>query len=82
MSALVDVLAWACVRYDLPLSRIRGHRHYASTSCPGQHLGRLIADGTIRRRVRRRIDAGGVSLRTVCGDAGDRLVARIGRGEL
>jgi hypothetical protein len=42
---------------------------------------RLLEDGSIRRRVRRRIDDGGVSLRTICGNAGDRLVARIESGD-
>ncbi len=81
VSALVDVLAWACVKYDLPLYRIKGHRDFAATACPGDRLYRLLDDGSIRRRVRRRIKAGGVSLRTICGDAGDRLVARIERGD-
>lgn len=80
VKALVHVLAWACVKYDLPLWRIKGHRDYAATSCPGDTLYRLLEDGTIRRRVRRRINKGGVSLRKICGDAGDRLVARIERG--
>lgn len=79
--ALVDVLAWACVKYDLPLHRIKGHRDVASTVCPGDRLYRLLEDGSIRRRVRGRIDQGGVSLRTICGDAGDRLVERIESGD-
>lgn len=81
VKALVHVLAWACVKYDLPLRRIKGHRDVASTSCPGDGLYRLLEDGSIRRRVRRRINRGGVSLRNICGDAGDRLVTRIERGD-
>ncbi|HSJ43528.1 MAG TPA: peptidoglycan recognition family protein [Euzebyales bacterium] len=79
--ALVHVLAWACVTYDLPLRRIKGHRDFANTACPGDALYRLLENGTIRRRVRRRINRGGVSLRKICGDAGDRLVARIESGD-
>lgn len=78
--SLVKVLAWASVKYDVPLYRIRGHRHYASTSCPGDRLATMIDNGTLRRRVRRRVD-GGVSLRTICGDTADRLVARIVSGD-
>jgi hypothetical protein len=79
--ALVRVLAWAVERYDLPLYRIKGHRDHASTACPGDRLYRLLEDGTLRRRVRRRIKAGGVSLRTICGEEGDALVARIVSGD-
>lgn len=78
--ALVDVLAWAVTKYDLPLGRISGHRDHASTSCPGDHLYRKLKDGRIKRRVRRRIKAGGVSLKPICGDAGEQLVRRIERG--
>lgn len=81
VQALVDVLAWACVRYDLPLKRIRGHRDYAATACPGDRLYRLLASGALRRRVRRRINNGGVSLRRISDDAGDALVARIVSGD-
>lgn len=82
VKALVHVLAWACVKYDLPLHRIKGHRDFANTTCPGDRLARLLDDGTIRRRVRRRITNGGVSRRNVCGGAADRLVARIERGDV
>lgn len=81
VTALVDVLAWACVRYDVPVWRISGHRDHASTACPGTHLHRLIASGSLHRRVRRRMRRRRVQLRTVCGDAGRALVARIVRGD-
>jgi hypothetical protein len=82
LRALIDVLAWACERYDLSVWRINGHRRYASTACPGKNLSRLLTDGTIRRRVRSRIKNGGTSLVKICGDAGDALVARIVSGEV
>lgn len=78
--ALVDVLAWASKRYDVPLRRIRGHRQYADTACPGRALQRLIRNGTIRDRVRRRLRAGGVVLDRLCGRAGRRRVRRIENG--
>lgn len=76
---LVNVLAWATVKFDVPLRRITGHRDHASTACPGDRLYSLLRDRSLHRRVRRRVDAGGVSLHTICGDAGDDLVARIKR---
>jgi N-acetylmuramoyl-L-alanine amidase len=79
-AALADVLAWAVRRFDVPVSRIRGHRDFASTACPGRGLYRLIEDGTLRRRVRRRLRAGGVRLEEICGKAGRRLVRDIEAG--
>jgi hypothetical protein len=79
-AALADVLAWAVRRFDVPVSRIRGHRDFAATACPGKRLYRLIEDGTLRRRVRRRLRAGGVRLDEICGQAGRDLVADIEAG--
>jgi hypothetical protein len=79
-AALADVLAWAVRRFDVPVSRIRGHRDFAATACPGRRLYRLIEDGTLRRRVRRRLRAGGVRLDEICGQAGRDLVADIEAG--
>lgn len=80
VAALVDVLAWACTRYDVRPRTIRGHRDWAQTACPGKRLHRLIADGTIRRRVRARLDAGGVALERLCGDEGGTRVGAIEAG--
>jgi hypothetical protein len=79
-AALADVLAWAVRRFDVPVGRIRGHRDYASTACPGRRMYRLIADGTLHRRVRRRLRAGGVRLEGICGEAGRDLVSDIEAG--
>jgi N-acetylmuramoyl-L-alanine amidase len=79
-AALADVLAWAVQRFDVPVSRIRGHRDFAATACPGRRLYRLIEDGTLRRRVRRRLRAGGVGLDEICGKAARRLVRDIEAG--
>jgi len=80
-AALVDVLAWATAEFDVAVSRIAGHRDYASTACPGAKLYRLLEDGTIRRRVRRRLRAGGVELQELCGKAGKERVEAIEAGE-
>ena len=48
LDAIADLMAWALREFDLPLDRIGGHYHYASTGCPGQHLRRRLEDGTLR----------------------------------
>lgn len=81
VTALVDVLAWACERYGVKPGTIRGHRDWASTSCPGRRLQARIESRRIRDRVRTRLRQGGVELRGLCGAAGRRRVRRIERGE-
>ncbi|WP_407920884.1 peptidoglycan recognition protein family protein [Actinomadura logoneensis] len=44
-SALVEVCAWLCVRYDLhPAAAIVGHRDLTDTDCPGDRLYALLPD--------------------------------------
>ena len=78
--ALVDVLAWACGHYDVAPRTIAGHLEYADTACPGSGLQRLIANGEIRRRVKERLEAGGVATVELCGDAGRQRVEDIEAG--
>jgi hypothetical protein len=80
MEALIDVLAWACRRYEVEPNRIRGHRDYTSTACPGQKLYARIEGGAIRRRVKNRLANGGVKLVELCGPAGKARVAAIEAG--
>lgn len=81
LRSLVNVLTWGCATFDVAPRRIRGHRHYAATACPGRRLGRLIADGTLRRAVRQVLADGGVGKSWLGGEAGRRRVAAIERGD-
>ncbi|MDQ4142459.1 MAG: peptidoglycan recognition protein family protein [Actinomycetota bacterium] len=78
LRAAINVLAWASVRFDVRPRRIGGHRDYASTACPGDALYRYIANGTIERRVRRRLHE--VKMNDLCGRAGRRRVRAIENG--
>jgi hypothetical protein len=51
IDAITEMMAWAVRAFDVPLDRIGGHYHYASTSCPGQHLRGMLEDGSLQRRV-------------------------------
>jgi hypothetical protein len=57
VDAIVELMAWAIARFELPIDRIGGHYDYADTTCPGLHLRSLLEDGTIRRRVQARLAA-------------------------
>ena len=78
LDGAIDVLAWACERYDVRPSTIHGHRDYASTACPGDDLYRLIDNGAIRRRVKRRVEE--VRMNKLCGREGRRRVRAIEQG--
>lgn len=78
VTALVDVLAWGVERYDVGVRTIGGHLDFADTACPGARLYRRL--GEVRRRVRERLQAGGVALVEVCGPEGRALVEAIESG--
>jgi N-acetylmuramoyl-L-alanine amidase len=78
--ALVKVLAEACTEFDVRPSTIRGHGFYASTACPGSNMQALIRDGVLRRAVKRRLGAGGVRKKALCGAAGARRIRAIENG--
>ncbi len=78
LSAMLNVLAWGSSRFGIAPAAIRGHRAYASTLCPGSDLRRLIINGTVRRRVRRR--RGHATMQTLSESAGKTRVKRIESG--
>ena len=57
LEAIADLMAWAVVKFDVPLERIGGHYNYAGTGCPGRHLRKYLEDGTFRRMVAARLAA-------------------------
>ena len=46
---LDELLAMLTERWKIPASKIEGHKHYASTVCPGTHLMKQIP--AIRQRI-------------------------------
>jgi len=81
LAAAVDVCTWAAAKWDVDPATIDGHRDETTeTVCPGDNFEQYISDGTIRRRVRRRLRSGGVHMVHLCGAAGRRRVRRIENG--
>lgn len=80
LASLAAVLAWAAVAHDVALDTIRGHRDWAATSCPGDRLYPLVADGTLARMAVDVIGRGGAELTVDCGDAARQRVAAIEEG--
>ncbi len=80
VAAVADVLAWGAVHFGVDPSTIRGHRDWASTSCPGEIFYPLISDGALEAVVRDRVAAGTAGLTVLCGDAAIQRVADIEAG--
>ncbi len=80
VAALVDMLAWGATEFAVDPAAIRGHRDLAATTCPGDHLYRLLEDGSLIAAVSVVIDAGAPALQSLCGDEAGALVAAIEAG--
>lgn len=53
LAAAVALFAWASQKWDIRPRRLAGHADYATTTCPGANLERLLGNGSLRRKVRR-----------------------------
>ncbi|MGD2102974.1 MAG: N-acetylmuramoyl-L-alanine amidase, partial [Acidimicrobiia bacterium] len=62
VESLKRVLAWAAEEYGVSPGTIAGHRDYAATTCPGEHLHALIESGELADAVADLIADGGVDL--------------------
>ena len=80
VAAVVDLLAWGAVQFGVDASTIRGHRDWASTSCPGEEFYPLISSGSLEQSVRDRIAVGAPSVSILCGDPAAQIVADIEAG--
>ncbi len=47
---LAVMVAWGMERFDVGAAGIGGHRDYAATTCPGEHLYAHITDGSVADR--------------------------------
>lgn len=82
LDSVVSLLAWGAETFEVTPSTIRGHRDWATTSCPGDTLYPTIATGDLARAVQARLDDGGVALTVVCGPAATRVVADVEAGDV
>ncbi len=78
--SLVKLVAWGAIEFDVDPATIRAHRDLATTSCPGDNLYPLVADGTLAADVTAAIAMAGLELKSVCGPEGDELIAAIEDG--
>lgn len=80
LEGLADVLAWATERFGVGVDAIAPHSEVSATACPGDALIARFRDGSLRGRVERRLEAGGVRLERVCGPEAASVVEAIEAG--
>ncbi len=52
LTALIELLAHSCKKFDISPDSIRTHRDYAKTDCPGKNMYKYFSDGTVIERVK------------------------------
>jgi len=56
LGALIDLLAWASVEFDVDPAEITGHRDHAATACPGSLVHEMLQSGEVAQLVRERVE--------------------------
>ena len=80
--SLIRMLAWGSSEFGIDPTAIRGHRDVASTTCPGDNLHALVADGTVSTDVAVLAAEGAPELEVTCGTAAAATIAAIEAGEI
>lgn len=52
LQSIAELMTYGLKKYDLSVEAIGTHSLYADTMCPGTHLQKLVADGSLLERVR------------------------------
>ena len=55
LEAITGLMAWGVSKFDVPTSKIYGHKDLAQTACPGKHLYKYLDDGTFIQGVKERL---------------------------
>jgi hypothetical protein len=55
--SLVNIIAFLANKFDVPISQIKTHKDYSSTTlCPGKDVYKYFQDGTIIKRVESKLN--------------------------
>lgn len=78
LKSVSSLFAWAAREFGIDPSEIGGHRDYAATSCPGDHLYERLSEIRSEAALLART---GIELASLCGDQGTTVVSAIESGE-
>ncbi|MCP4965788.1 MAG: N-acetylmuramoyl-L-alanine amidase [bacterium] len=79
-ASLVKLVAWGAIEFEVDPAVIGAHRDLATTTCPGDNLYPLVAEGILAGDVAVSITNHELGLNVVCGSAGNELIAAIEDG--
>ena len=48
LESLINMIAYACIKYQISPDTIEGHKDFARTACPGENLYNIIKDESIQ----------------------------------
>jgi hypothetical protein len=54
--SLETLLAICCQKYSISPDKIKTHKDYSVTQCPGKNLSKYFEDGTIKKQVKKLLD--------------------------
>ena len=55
LKSIIDLSAWLAKKYFVPVERIKSHKAYTETACPGADLYRYLENGYIVREIRKQL---------------------------
>ena len=56
LDAIIDLMAFLVIEFDVSTKDIKGHKDYTETQCPGKNLYRYLSDETIQNAVKAKIE--------------------------
>ncbi len=79
LASVADLFAWAVHAHSVDPASLGGHRDYAATSCPGDRLYPVLAEGRLAAMVADRL-TGTVERVDICGPEGAAAITGIEEG--
>ncbi|HHJ53224.1 MAG TPA: N-acetylmuramoyl-L-alanine amidase [Caldithrix abyssi] len=63
LQALINLTAFLADYFHVPLEKIKGHKDYAETLCPGKNLYRYLQNGFIRKTVQQKLNKKSINVK-------------------
>lgn len=57
LKSIIDLSAWLAKKYSVSVERIKSHKDYTETACPGADLYRYLENGYIVREIKKQLSS-------------------------